>query len=125
VPEVRPTVLRSRMVRALSNVICNALEASPVTQVSLAVELDPGAVCFLIEDDGCGMTEDQLAAATRCFTTNKRAVGGTGMGLAIVQRVVEGEHRGRLELAGAVDEGTRVRVVLPMAQGEGGSEGVG
>jgi len=119
-PEVRVLVVRSRVVRALSNIICNGLEAAPVSQVTVRVQIDPGAVCFQVEDDGCGMTEDQLAVATRCFTTNKRPIGGIGMGLAIAQRVVEGEHRGRLEIASAVDEGTRVKVVLPLSQGEGG-----
>jgi len=69
------------------------------------------------------MSEDQLAVATRCFTTNKRPIGGIGMGLAIAQRVVEGEHRGRLEIASAVDEGTHVKVILPLTQGEGGEPG--
>jgi len=112
------TVVKGRMLRALANIICNALEATAENGLVTAhVELSPGTVAFVIRDNGCGMSEEQLAAATKCFTTNRRAMGGTGMGLAIAQRVIEGEHRGRLELASAVGDGTTVTVMLPVGEG--------
>ncbi len=119
-PEVRVPVARCRMVRALGNIICNGLEATPVRQVTVSVQIGPGEVSFLVEDDGCGMTESQQADATRCFSTNKRPTGGIGMGLAIARQAVEGEHRGRLEISSAEDEGTCVKVVLPLTRGGNG-----
>ncbi len=117
-PEVSVSVAKGRMIRALSNVICNALEATDEHGlVAIRVDLLPGAVAFVIRDNGCGMSEEQLAVATRCFTSNKRDRGGTGMGLAIAQRVIEEEHQGRLELESAVDEGTIATVMLPLRDG--------
>jgi signal transduction histidine kinase len=120
--EALVSIAKGRMLRALSNIICNALEATDEHGlVTARVEVSPGTVAFVIRDNGCGMSEEQLAVATRCFTTNKRDRGGTGMGLAIAQRVIEEEHRGRLELESAVDEGTTVTVMLPVRDGgEGG-----
>ena len=123
-PEVRVAVARCRVVRALSNIICNGLEAAPVREVTISVQIGPGEVCFVIEDDGCGMTESQQADATRCFSTNKRPTGGIGMGLAIAGQAIEGEHRGRLEISSAEDEGTCVKVVLPLTRGGSGEFGL-
>jgi len=124
IPEVRVAAARCRMVRALSNIICNGLEAAPVRQVTVSVQIGPGEVCFLVEDDGCGMTESQQADATRCFSTNKRVTGGIGMGLAIARQAIEGEHRGRLEISSAENEGTCVKVILPLTRGGNGESGL-
>jgi len=114
-------VVKDRIVCALTNVICNALEAcTPDGTVTVGIQAAPESVVFSVEDNGCGMDESQLADATKRFTTNKREIGGTGMGLAIAQRVIEEEHGGRLELQSLVGEGTTVTIVLP---GPGGNEG--
>ena len=124
IPEVRLSAARCRMVRALGNIICNGLEAAPVRQVTVSVQIGPGEVCIIVEDDGCGMTESQADDAPKCFTTNKRSTGGIGMGLAIARQAIEGEHRGRLEISSAEDEGTCVKVVLPLTRGGSGESGL-
>jgi signal transduction histidine kinase len=109
------------MLCALTNVVCNALEAcTSEGLVTLDTEATPSSVAFVVQDDGCGMDEEQLAAATKRFTTNKRDIGGTGMGLAIAQRVIEEQHRGRLEIASTVGQGTTVRIMLPSGEGAEG-----
>jgi len=109
---------KDSMLCALTNVICNALEACTAEgTVTLSTEGTPPYVVFSVQDNGCGMDDGQLAVATKRFTTNKSDIGGTGMGLAIAQRVIEEQHRGRLEIASAVGQGTTVRIVLPLGEG--------
>jgi signal transduction histidine kinase len=111
-------VAKDSMLCALTNVICNALEACTAEGVvTLDTEAAPSSVAFVIQDDGCGMDEGQLAVATKRFTTNKGDIGGTGMGLAIAQRFIEEHHRGSLEIASVVGQGTTVRIVLPLGEG--------
>jgi signal transduction histidine kinase len=118
----RVSVVKDRMVCALTNVICNALEAcTPDGAVTVGIQAGLESVVFSVEDNGCGMEDSQLADATKRFTTNKRELGGTGMGLAIAQHVIEEEHGGRLELQSVAGQGTTVVIVLPAAEGsEGG-----
>lgn len=64
-----------------------------------------------IGDTGQGMAPDQLPKIFRLFYTRKAR--GTGVGLAVVQRIVDG-HQGRIEVSSEVGEGTEFRVLLPL-----------
>jgi signal transduction histidine kinase len=67
-----------------------------------------------VQDNGVGMPQDVLERALEPFFTTKAA--GTGLGLAISQRIVLA-HRGDLEIESRPQEGTRVRVSLPLDPG--------
>jgi len=119
----RVPVVKDRILCAITNVISNALEACRSDgAVTVHATASPQSVIFCVEDNGCGMDDNQLAVATRRFTTNKQEIGGTGMGLAIAQRVIEDEHNGRLEISSVVGAGTTVTIILPVPEGsKGGS----
>jgi two-component system phosphate regulon sensor histidine kinase PhoR len=71
-----------------------------------------------ITDHGPGISPDHLPHLTRRFYRadpgRSRAAGGTGLGLAIVKHIVE-RHRGKLDIASTLGEGTRVSVRLALA----------
>ena len=106
----------------LRNLIDNALKygeaATPVT-ISLAIEHDNTA-CLAVADKGPGIPREHLPHLTRRFYRTdpgrSRAAGGTGLGLAIVKHIVE-RHRGKLDIASAPGEGTRLLVRLPLLAG--------
>ena len=61
-------------------------------------------------DTGRGMSEEELA---RLFTPFSTAFdGGTGLGMAIVRRIVE-DHGGAIDVESRPGEGTTVTVLLP------------
>jgi signal transduction histidine kinase len=61
-------------------------------------------------DTGRGMNEEELS---RLFTPFSTAFdGGTGLGMAIVRRIVE-EHGGAIDAESRPGEGTTVTVLLP------------
>jgi signal transduction histidine kinase len=99
----------------LWNLLRNAVEASPTdAPVELAVSETNAnggrAVSICIRDHGPGMPESERAAAFEPFRTTKAK--GTGLGLAVVSRIVEA-HEGTVELTGAPGGGALARVVLP------------
>jgi two-component system sensor histidine kinase PilS (NtrC family) len=63
-------------------------------------------------DTGCGMTAEEKARMFHPFRSYFDS--GTGIGMAIVYRIVE-EHQGQLRVDSRPDQGTRVRVELPGA----------
>ncbi len=74
---------------ALQNLLNNALEASPQgTEVLLALGKANDKAEILVKDQGCGVAESALPSLFEPFYTTKQQ--GTGLGLAVVQTVVQG-----------------------------------
>jgi PAS domain S-box-containing protein len=107
--EVDPEQLR----QALSNLLRNAIEASPggATVDIRGTAHDEETYEVVIRDGGCGISEEDLEHIFDPFFTTRAA--GTGLGMSIAQRVIMA-HEGRLEIDSQVGHGTTVRVVLPM-----------
>lgn len=74
-------------------------------------------VRIVVEDTGHGMSEEERARALDDFYTTRE--GGTGLGLAVVRRLVS-DLGGTLDLESEPGEGTRVTVILPTAATGGG-----
>ncbi len=74
-----------------------------------------GKVVLRYTDDGRGMSDEVRSHAFQPFYTTRRAGGGSGLGLHIVQSLVSDVLRGRVELDTAPGEGTRFEIVFPVA----------
>jgi len=72
-----------------------------------------GRVGFEIVDNGPGMPPDVLDHIFTPFFTMRK--GGTGLGLALVQRVIQA-HQGTVSVESTVGQGTTFRVELPTAE---------
>ncbi|MGB5581011.1 MAG: GAF domain-containing protein [Woeseia sp.] len=71
----------------------------------------PASVALEVQDDGCGMSSDTLAAAMQpLFTTRED---GSGLGLATVARLVE-ELNGSITIQSDQRTGTLVQITLPI-----------
>ena len=97
------------------NLLRNALDASP-TAGRLVVTLAEGkddTVHLTVEDDGPGISDDMKERIFAPFVTTK--ADGTGLGLALAQRVVE-DHQGTLAVvAPRHTRGAAFRVILSRA----------
>ena len=98
------------------NLVLNAFEAMPSGgRVSLVARLegtpDAPAIAVLVSDTGTGMSKDTAASVFEPYFSTKEA--GVGLGLALVGRIVEG-HGGSITLDSMPDQGTSVRLLLPV-----------
>lgn len=102
--------------RIVLNLLVNARDAMPESgAVTIGSgKLADGSVELVVADTGTGMPEHVEARAFEPLYSTKAS--GTGLGLAVVQRVVE-EAGGRVELETREGEGTTVRIVLPASGG--------
>lgn len=105
------TADREMLRGAVVNVVLNAIQASPPGSI-VRLELDPEGSSRAVEviDSGRGMSPEVLARAKQPFFTTREK--GTGLGLALAQKVAE-RHGGRLVVKSSEGLGTTVRFSLP------------
>jgi len=108
----------SQMVRALANIVENALAYSPADQpVLVSVEENSDNVLIGVEDRGPGVPDSEKTQLFGKFFRGSAAVavpGGTGLGLAIARDIVESQG-GSIVVEDAKPTGARFVVTLPVA----------
>jgi two-component system, NtrC family, sensor histidine kinase HydH len=96
---------------ALQNVLRNAVQSSPPdARILVGVERLADSCAWVVEDQGPGIPPEVLSRLGEPFTTTRAT--GTGMGLAVVRRVLEAS-RGRLDVGRAPHGGSVVRLWFP------------
>lgn len=110
---------RQQLDQLIRNLIDNALKyGDPKAPVRVGVHTQGHEAVLTVTDRGEGIHPDHLPYLTRRFyrtdPSRSRAAGGTGLGLAIVKHIVE-RHRGRLDIASKLGEGTTVTVRFSIA----------
>jgi signal transduction histidine kinase len=100
------------------NLLINACQAIP-NQGTVTVEshVEGDSVVIAIRDDGTGIEPELLPRVFEPYFSTKSAAEGTGLGLPITKRIVEG-HGGTLSVVSAPEAGTTFTVVLPL-EGKG------
>ncbi|WP_230474738.1 HAMP domain-containing sensor histidine kinase [Dyella monticola] len=102
--------------RALDNVISNAIKFSPPDGVvQIHVSKAQQQVQVRVRDHGPGVPEEERHLLFRPFFrgTNAAQAGGHGLGLAIVQRVMQ-VHGGDVDAQNGADDGLEVTLRLPL-----------
>jgi signal transduction histidine kinase len=121
VVDVRPTpaVLGhpGRLAQVLTNLVLNAAESlvgrPGGNEVRVSVHPEGDRARIEVSDTGVGIPPDVLPHIFDAFFTTRTGAGGTGLGLALVKRIVE-EHRGTLSVRSQVSVGTTFTVELPL-----------
>ncbi|MFL5619741.1 MAG: sensor histidine kinase [Gemmatimonadaceae bacterium] len=107
---IDPQQLAQVFVNLLANATDAAPEASDLTLTSSV--LSTGMWRCRLHNGGAAIPPDVLPRVFEIFFSTKP--GGTGIGLALCQRIVE-EHGGTISLESAPERGTTATVVLPLA----------
>ena len=108
----------ARLSQIFGNVLNNAAKfTTDGGRLELTASAARGSVVVTVRDNGIGIDPQFLPHVFEVFTQGDRALdrsqGGLGVGLTVVQRLVE-LHQGRVEIvSGGPGKGTDVRVVLP------------
>ena len=105
----------SRIRQSLLNLILNSAQAlgqRPGT-IRISASLHNERIALTVSDDGPGFASEVLRSGIRPFVTGNP--GGTGLGLAMVQRFVR-ELGGQLSLSENSPHGACVRLIMPVCQ---------
>lgn len=112
-----------RLVRALANILRNAVEAVSALPGPGLVDFDAfltaggDEVEFVIADTGPGVHSDDREDCFRLGSSGKKAKGNIGMGLYVARKVIEYEHGGAIKIEDAKPRGAVFRMRIPRRQG--------
>jgi signal transduction histidine kinase/DNA-binding response OmpR family regulator len=107
-----------RINQILNNLISNSIKFTRKGGVSVKINYTNNQELLIrVKDTGMGMTDKVKENIFREFdqgdTSITRQFGGTGLGLTIVNRLVE-LHGGKINVKSEVDKGTIIEILIPM-----------
>jgi signal transduction histidine kinase len=119
-PQVRALGDADALEQAMLNLIDNAVKYSHRNKsVRIGLWTRDGRIFFRVADKGIGIPQgDQnriFEKFYRAHAGNKRDTGGVGLGLTVVQHIVEA-HQGKIEVESKVGEGSSFTIILPKFQ---------
>jgi signal transduction histidine kinase/PAS domain-containing protein len=110
---------RPRLAEVLQNLLDNAAkfmgdQAAPCIEIGCTGETEPGrAVCY-VRDNGIGIASEHFERVFGLFNKLDPKTDGTGIGLALVKRIIE-VHGGRLWVESEVGQGSTFFFTLPLS----------
>jgi len=112
---------RTQLVQVFQNLVGNAIQHLGRPTGEIVVSCHEGPDCFelAVRDDGAGIDTRHFERIFKIFQTLGRQPegGSTGVGLAIVKRIVE-NHGGSIWVESAVGSGTTFRFSVPKASAQ-------
>lgn len=112
---------RRRIVEVLVNLIENSAKSmgdQPHPRIEIGFRIDAGETVFFVKDNGIGIDPSQHEKVFDLFYKVQRNSKGTGVGLAIVKRIID-VHGGRIWIESELGKGCTVCLTLPLARTEG------
>ncbi len=109
----------SHLQRVFINLLSNAIKYTPEQgQIRLGLRREEGAILASVEDTGCGIPAEDVPKLFQEFYRSSDPINlnvkGTGLGLALVKRIVEAHH-GRIWVESERNKGSTFYVKLPVA----------
>ncbi len=110
---------RHRFSQVLDNLLSNAIKYSPEGgAIILKVCVNETCLEFQIEDNGMGMSEEQLEQIFNKFyraDSSNTAISGLGLGMSVAKQIVEA-HGGDIKVESKLGVGTTTIFTLPIPQ---------
>jgi len=103
-----------QMMRVFHNLVENAIhamESSPTKELHIRSSSSKHNITIEVSDTGKGIEEKNFNRLFKPFFTTKTF--GNGLGLSLAQKIIAA-HGGDIEIQSVVDQGTTVRMIVPV-----------
>lgn len=124
---IRVLIDHNRIKEAILNIVNNANQATENGMIVirayktvtlsepdlLGYRAESKEAVIEIEDNGCGIKEEDIGRIFDPFFTTRAS--GTGLGLSITKRIIE-EHRGKIEVESVWGRGTKFKIYMPLEE---------
>ncbi len=106
-----------QMSQVLVNLITNSVYAMPKGgEITVTTRRRDSAISLIVKDTGTGMTPEIKSKIFEPFFTTKPVGQGTGLGLSVVQGIVD-SHKGKILVNSTINQGSKFEIQLPLKQG--------
>ena len=110
------TMNPDKIIQVVINLVRNAVQATAENgTITVIISANDSRALIDITDNGCGIPPEQQELIWQPFFTTKGET-GTGLGLDICRRIIEGHH-GRISCRSEVGVGTTFTIELPLEEG--------
>ena len=119
-----PGPLGQVITNLLNNALIHAFAGAERGTVTISAAVVEAGICRLVvEDDGCGIPEENLCRIFDPFFTTKLGEGGNGLGMHIVHNIVVGILGGSIRLESRLNKGTRFVIDIPLVAPQRSADG--
>jgi len=109
-----PGPLGQVVINLVNNAFLHAFEGRTDGVLAIAATVEMADVHLRFVDNGVGMSEDGLERLFQPFFSTKIGRGGTGLGMSIVQNLVEKLLKGSISVHSSLGTGTSFDIQLPL-----------
>ena len=104
--------------RSIQNHVTNAIHAVAGAggRINISCRSDGAYAEVRVEDNGCGISHENLDKLFQPYFTTNDANHGSGLGMFISRNVIE-DHGGTINVESELNKGTRVIIRLPLCAG--------
>lgn len=121
-PDIVPPVMgdRNRLKQVFINIIDNALKYTPeggMIGIQVYFDSESETIKIVVADNGLGISSDDLPKVKDKFYKANQQIGGSGIGLAVADEIVN-MHNGTLDIESGLGVGTTVTISFPVYKEE-------
>lgn len=103
---------KNQLTQVFLNLIKNALEAMPFGgSITISVTKTDQDILIAIQDNGVGMSEEQVKRIGEPFYTTKET--GNGLGLMMCYKIIR-DHKGKMSVQSQINNGTNFLITFPI-----------
>lgn len=100
--------------QVILNILSNSAHAIEKEGIiKIQTDIEENKMKIVVEDNGCGIKQENLPKILDPFFTTKEPGKGTGLGLSITYNIIQ-EHNGIIEFDSSPGNGTVVTIKLPL-----------
>ena len=108
----------NRLKQVFINLLDNAFKFTEAKgHVTFTTSILDENIKFIIEDDGCGISEEDLPKVKQKFFKGKNSNSKNGIGLSICDEIIK-LHNGEFNIYSKLGIGTKVEVIIPIVKEE-------
>lgn len=108
-----PGVLSQVMSNLIINSLIHGFDGIEEGVISIDAGMDNDSIIMVYSDNGKGISEENLSKIFTPFFTTRKEKGGTGIGLSIVQNLIEGTLKGKITCESVQGKGTMFKISFP------------